>query len=96
MLKSYESSISILMCFKFAIKRGTKQGDPLSPTIFNAVLETVMRRLKQKWARSRWGVDISLWGAKRLQNLRFADDILLFGQTLPQVQKMLEDLTKKR
>ena len=31
---------------QFEIGRGTKQGDPVSPKIFNAVLEVVFRRLK--------------------------------------------------
>ena len=30
-----------------------------------------------------------------LQNLRFADDILLVGRTLPQVQGMLQDLARE-
>ena len=37
----------------FEINRGTKQGDPISPVIFNAVLETVMRTCKHKWRSKR-------------------------------------------
>ena len=35
---------------KFKISRGTKQGDPISPPIFNAVLETAMSKLRCRWA----------------------------------------------
>ena len=33
---------------EFGIQKGTKQGDPISPASFNAVLEIVMRRWKDK------------------------------------------------
>ena len=32
----------------FPISKGTKQGDPISPLIFNAVLEGIMRKVKEK------------------------------------------------
>ena len=31
---------------RFNIERGTKQGDPISPLLFNAVLEQIMRRVQ--------------------------------------------------
>jgi hypothetical protein len=31
------------------IKRGTKQGDPIKPTIFNAVLEETLREVQPRW-----------------------------------------------
>ena len=33
----------------FSISRGTKQGDPLSSRLFDAVLESIMRILKRRW-----------------------------------------------
>lgn len=79
---------------KFEINKGTKQGDPISPALFNAVLEILMRRLKQKWAAKGWGVRIGGPGSRlALQNLRFADDVLLTGTTLGQVHSMLQDLS---
>ena len=62
----------------FKMGNGTRQGDPLSPSLFNAVLEHVMRMLKTRWPHNRYGINI---GVQYLQNVRFADDILLLGST---------------
>ena len=46
----------------FKIGRGTKQGDPISPKLFNAVLEVVVRKLKAKWNAKRWGLKMkTVW-----------------------------------
>ena len=80
---------------KSSIERGTKQGDPISPALFDAVIEVVMRRLKTKWAKQGYGVRVLPSGeGKFLQNLRFADDLLLIGRSLTQVRQMLEDLAE--
>ena len=76
----------------FSVDRGTKQGDPVSPTLFNAVVEVLMRKLKSKWAKKRWGMDVDFGWPKQLQNLRFADDLILVGKTLGQATQMLGDL----
>ena len=59
---------------KFVIKRGRKQGDPLSPNLFNAVLEKACRELE--W--EEYGIMVD---GKRLNNLRFADDIVLISES---------------
>ena len=33
----------------FEIRRGTKQGKPLSPQLFNAVFEEVFRSIQERW-----------------------------------------------
>ena len=71
------------------MERGTKQGDPLSPALFNAVLENVMRTIKCKWKVQKFGIKV---GADMLNNLRFADDLLLVGSSRAQVRHMLEHL----
>ena len=60
----------------FPINRGVKQGDVLSPALFNAGLEDVMASWKQRLTDH--GVDVGL--AERLTNIRYADDILLFAK----------------
>ena len=76
----------------FKLGRGTKQGDPVSCVLFNSVVECVMRRLKKRWTSKGWGFDLGEGNPRRLQNLRFADDIILFGTSLLQASRMLDDL----
>ena len=73
----------------FEVGRGTKQGDPISPQLFNAVVEHFMGKLKLKWAGEGRGIDID---GCPLTNLRFADDILLLATSLADARNMLEDL----
>ena len=75
----------------FAIERGTRQGDPISPILFNALLEKVMRPLKLKWCRERKGIRVGASSTDLLQNLRFADDLLLIANSKSQVEAMLRD-----
>ena len=79
----------------FNIGRGAQQGVPISPQLFNVVLEVVMRRLKAKWAAKRWGVEVEFGWPRQLQNLRFADDLMLVGKTLGQAKQMLDDLMQE-
>ena len=80
----------------FNIGRGTKQGDPISPQLFNVVFEVVFRKLKEKWGAKRWGLRMNtVWPMSHLTNLRFADDVLLVTNTLPQLTKMLGDLAEE-
>ena len=63
----------------FDIQRGTRQGDPISPVLFNACLEHIMRKLKKKWLSKSWGLQVGR--SEPLLNLRFADDLLLIGRS---------------
>ena len=66
--------------------------DPISPYIFNSVLEQVLRHVKQKWKAKKYGLDVDANLQEYLTNLRFADDLLLIGRSLPQIKQMLADL----
>ena len=79
---------------KFEIHRGTKQGDPLSSLLFNALLERVMSKVKKTFIQRKYGIQMGLGALEtaddtRLTNLRFADDVLLTGRTLQQLCDML-------
>ena len=75
---------------EFHIARGTKQGDPISPVLFNAVLEYMFGPLKRKWHRRGLGLNIGI--EENLTNLRFADDVLLVTSSLEDLKTMLSDL----
>ncbi len=69
----------------FPITRRVKQGDPLSPNLFSCVLQEIFRKLQ--W--NNRGVKID---GRYINNLRFADDIVLLSDNLEDVQKMGNEL----
>ena len=78
---------------QFPITRGVRQGDILSALLFNAVLEHAM----QKWKRKLRSHGFCLHPDnehERLTNVRYADDILLFGKSISEVVIMLELLVE--
>ena len=76
----------------FEIKKGTKQGDPLSSLLFNMVLQKALEDDIPRWQKKN-GMGICSGDSHHdcLTNLQFADDVLLFASTKEQLQKMLCD-----
>eukprot|EP00973_Karenia_brevis_P044746 6196662-Karenia_brevis.AAC.1 len=77
---------------RFSIQRGTKQGDPMSPMLFNSVLQHALEPLQKKWREKGWGVQVGSGQSNLLCNLRFADDIILLSTSKKQLLNMLEDV----
>ena len=73
----------------FSIKRGTKQGDPLSSLLFNTVLQYSLEDDLKRWQEKRKGIRLSDATEDCLTNLRFADGVLLFSTSLDKLQEML-------
>jgi len=71
----------------FATSRGTRQGDPISPTVFIADLETVMDKIKNCEER------LSVHGI-RINNLRFADDINIIAEDKSTLERTVHLLHK--
>ena len=61
-----------------------RQGDPISPKLFNAVIEEIF-----KTADLNKGINID---GERLQNLRFADDVALVTKTTKEMEEHLNKL----
>ena len=64
------------------ILRGVRQGDTLSPKLFTLVLEDIFKKLDWK------DRGLNILGC-RLNNLRFADDIVLLSDSADDVQSMI-------
>uniref|UniRef100_A0A7I4XT34 Reverse transcriptase domain-containing protein n=1 Tax=Haemonchus contortus TaxID=6289 RepID=A0A7I4XT34_HAECO len=64
------------------VKRGVRQGDTISPKLFSAALENVMRHME--WESMGVKVD-----GRYLHHLRFADDIALITRNIEQAGQML-------
>ena len=76
-----------LVSTDFQIHRGVRQGDPLSPKLFTAVMEEVFKK-----AEIFEGVNVN---GENLSNLRFADDVALLNETTKQIEKHLNNLNSK-
>lgn len=70
---------------EFSIQRGVRQGDPLSPKLFTAVLENIFRNIH--WYD--FGINVN---GTNLNHLRFADDIVIFAERSDILQTMLQQL----
>ncbi|KAE9416752.1 hypothetical protein Angca_008404, partial [Angiostrongylus cantonensis] len=69
------------------VKRGVRQGDTISPQLFTATLQNVMRTLE--W--NNMGVKI---GGRQIHHFHFADDIVLITPGISQAERMLADFHK--
>lgn len=72
----------------FKISKGVRQGDTISPKLFNAVLQEVFKKLN--WEERGIKID-----GEFINNLRFADDIVLLASSFEELQKMLQDLNRE-
>ncbi|GBP72876.1 Putative uncharacterized transposon-derived protein F52C9.6 [Eumeta japonica] len=72
----------------FKIQKGVRQGDPLSPKLFSAVLEMTFKSFK--WQNLGLNID-----GRTLTHLRFADDIVLFTKTPDDLVRMLNELASE-
>ncbi|EPB76276.1 hypothetical protein ANCCEY_04638 [Ancylostoma ceylanicum] len=69
------------------VSKGVEQGDSISPKLFSACIEMMIRKLN-------WKKGINIDG-EHLIHLRFADDLVLLRENADTVQKMLRKLEKE-
>jgi hypothetical protein len=65
------------------LRRGVKQGDPLSPLIFNAILEPLIEELEKEKG-------FAINNECQVSVLAFADDIILLAPGVPEAKRLLE------
>ena len=76
-----------LVSTEFQIHRGVRQGHPLSPKLFTAVMEEVFKK-----AEISEGVNVD---GENLSNLRFADDVTLLNETTKRMEKHMNNLNSE-
>jgi hypothetical protein len=70
------------------IKGGVKQGDPLSPLLFNTCIDPLLDEVQRK------SEGVSVNSENKVSVLAFADDIILLGNNGKEVQTQLNILNK--
>ena len=73
----------------FPCKQGVRQGDPLSPLLFNIFINDIFTRLREANCDP-----VSLDGTNNISALAYADDIVLLSTTKEGLQKAIDTVQK--
>ena len=76
----------------FPILRGVKQGDIISPMLFNAGIEKAFREWKKRLQNHGF---LFIENESRFTNTRYADDVMIYGKSEKEVIEMTELLIEE-
>ena len=87
------------MCYNTEKKRATKklsgirQGDPLSPALFSALLGHILAPLIAEWKRKGWGVELNQDEPLiKITILAYADDVTILAANEAQACAMIKEI----
>ena len=76
----------------FEILRGVRQGDPMSPVLFNNVTRRIFRDLKSKWALHGFGTVACGSTHEKTTHAMFADDTTVFASSRTSLIAMIKEV----
>jgi len=77
----------------FGIDRGVRQGDPLSPLLFNLVINRVLEDVSPTWRKRCYGSNVGeTVQGHRITHVMFADDMTLMARSAISMKRMLKML----
>ena len=72
------------------VQRGVRQGDPLSPLLFNLILNQVLEEVRTIWETRGYGTNVgSTLRGRRLTHVAFADDMTLVSRSWLSMKRMV-------
>ncbi len=80
---------------KVMLEAGIRQGDPMSPALFSALLGHALSPVLKKWEKQGWGYKGTMTNGEgyRVPIVAYADDITLMATTQGQANGMLADVS---
>lgn len=85
----YNNTSTLITCGnkstgEIPIRRGVKQGDPLSPFIFNCVIDDFLTNVSNEY-----GVNVN---GTKISTIAYADDIILLSEDIGEMQHLINGL----
>jgi hypothetical protein len=89
-MAAYVQAVPGVESRRFSVRRGVRQGDPLSPALFNLVVTQVLKEVEPVWQRRGYGTHVGQrTDGKRLTCVAFADDMTLIARSWTQLKRMV-------
>ena len=76
------------------IKRGVRQGCPLSPTLFNLCLESLLKKIQIKHKDDGFNIPLDNGEILNFTVQAYADDVILISHSPEAMQRMLNTVEK--
>ena len=78
--------VNVTLSREISVNRGVRQGDPLSPMLFNSVIDLALRKIDD-------AIGVGL-GSNKLSCLAFADDLVLLASTPKGLQRQFNSIER--